>query len=75
MATTLADELRQIAGQDTTPPLWIYVTKDQIPTLTKAADALDSAEMAFALGVVFGAFSMQGRHEEAANLLRAYRLG
>lgn len=63
---TLADKLREIAGQDTTPPLWIYVTKDQVPTLTDAADALDKAADAFVAGTLFGAFSMQGRHAEAA---------
>lgn len=63
---TLADQLREIAGQETTPPLWIYVTKDQVPTLLRAADELDRA---FVAGVLFGAFSMQGRHAEAATML------
>lgn len=38
-----ADQLREIVGQETVPPLWIYVTKDQIPVLEKAARDLDSA--------------------------------
>ena len=67
---TLANQLREIAGQETTPPLWIYVTKDQVPVLTRAADTLESA---FALGAVFGAMSMQGRYEEAAQVLKRAR--
>lgn len=70
---TLADQLREIAGQDTTPPLWIYVTKDQVPTLTQAAAELDRAQDAFVRGVLFGAFSMQGRHREATALLSQQR--
>jgi septal ring factor EnvC (AmiA/AmiB activator) len=45
-ATPLAEMLRTIAGQDTTPPLWIYVTKEQIPALTAAADRIDQLEHA-----------------------------
>ena len=45
-ATALAEKLREIAGQETIPPLWIYVTKEQIPTLTKAAERLDQLEHA-----------------------------
>jgi hypothetical protein len=72
-----ADRLREIAGQDTTPPLWIYVTKDQVPVLTSAAAELDSAadqrQQAFVAGVLFGAFCMQGRHAEAATVLASFR--
>ncbi len=67
--SALAAQLREIAGQDTEPPLWIYVTKAQVPVLTKAADELDRAQEAFVAGVLFGAFSMQGRHREAAAVL------
>lgn len=73
---TTADKLREIAGQDTTPPLWIYVTKDQVPTLTQAACELDCAaeaqKAAFVAGTLFGAFSMQGRHEEASVIARKF---
>lgn len=67
---TTAEQLREIVGQETIPPLWIYVTKDQVPVLEKAASDLDAAEearqQAFVAGVLFGALSMQGRHAEAA---------
>lgn len=74
---TTAQQLREIVGQETEPPLWIYVTKAQVPILERAAQELDSVEAerqsAFTAGVLFGAFSMQGRHEEAATLLRTFR--
>jgi hypothetical protein len=67
---TTADRLREIMGQETKPPLWIYVTKDQVPVLEKAARDLDEATEAktdaFVAGTLFGAFCMQGRHKEAA---------
>jgi hypothetical protein len=72
-----AEKLREIVGQETTPPLWIYVTKDQVPVLERAADELDgvssACEQAFTAGTIFGAFSIQGRHEEAAAVLREFR--
>ncbi len=70
-----ADHLREIVGQETKPPLWIYVTKDHIPMLERAAaeleNANEAAKAAFVDGVLFGAFSMQGRHKEAAAVLRS----
>jgi hypothetical protein len=76
---TTAEKLREIAGQDTTPPLWIYVTKDQVPTLEQAAAELDRAKdertQAFVAGTLFGAFSMQGRHAEAAAVARKFHNG
>lgn len=39
----LAAKLREIVGQETEPPLWIYVTKDQVPDLLRAAELLESA--------------------------------
>jgi hypothetical protein len=69
----LGDKLRDIVGQETEPPLWIYVTKDQVPLLTRAAAELDTAENAFVAGVLFGALSMQGRHQEAATILQRHR--
>jgi hypothetical protein len=44
MMSQLGDTLREIAGQETDPPLWIYVTREQIPALLRAAAALDAAE-------------------------------
>ena len=71
----LGDRLREIIGQETEPPLWIYVTKDQVPILEQAAAALDNAEAAFVQGTLFGGFSMQGRHAEASAIVRKYQRG
>jgi len=71
----LGDKLREIIGQETEPPLWIYVTKAQIPTLEQAAVILDKAEEAFIAGVLFGGFSMQGRYGEAAAVICKHRRG
>jgi hypothetical protein len=74
MTNKIADKLREIVGQETEPPLWIYVTKDQVPFLTSAAAQLDAADNAFVAGVLFGAMSMQGRYREAAAILQQHRM-
>jgi len=46
--TGMSKHLREIIGQETTPPLWIYVTKEQIPILEAIADRLDWLENLYA---------------------------
>lgn len=46
--TGLSRHLREIIGQETKPPLWIYVTKDQIPVLEAIATRLDWLEGLYA---------------------------
>lgn len=77
--TDTAKQLREIVGQETEPPLWIYVTKDQVPILERAASDLDGAaearQAAFVAGTLFGAYSMQGRHDEAAAIAANFLYG
>jgi hypothetical protein len=44
-ARAVAASLREIVGQETEPPLWIYVTKDQVPTLLAAAELIERGQV------------------------------
>ena len=39
-SSELAHLLEDIVGQETDPPLWVWVGKDQLPALRQAADLL-----------------------------------
>jgi len=68
MASELGDHLRAIIGQKTEPPLWIYVTKDQIPMLERAAAALDAADDAFVNGAIFALLAVTDRERAARRI-------
>lgn len=46
MTASLPEQLRAIASQETKPPLWIWITKEQAPALTRAAARLEELEAA-----------------------------
>ena len=52
--TDTARKLREIIGQETTPPLWIYVTKDHVSILERAAQEIEDADKHRRQGFVDG---------------------
>jgi hypothetical protein len=64
----LAVKLREIVGQETDPPLWIYVTKDQIPDLLRAADLLEAGgKDAWVAGFCAAGYMMTDQSEQFRN--------
>lgn len=60
----LAAKLREIVGQETIPPLWIYVTKEQIPVLLRAAELLEaSGKDAWVAGFCAAGYMMTDQSE------------